>query len=158
MTERQAVSYCSACDAPAVSEDGRMAMVFHAARCPERPEGQPEDRCQNVACWRVLDPVRAAHGAKSCDSRCRAAAWKQRTGYGRGDSRPAPVVAREGRSHASRSGPSGLTVSYRKAVGVVTDLLVHEAGWDAGPAEGVAEAWLRGALSEGQRARLDARP
>jgi hypothetical protein len=161
MVERRVEAYCEECGAPGVSEDGRMAVVFHAAGCSARPLSQGHDRCQHVGCWAVLHPERAARGAKTCDARCRAAAWKARTGYGRPGGRSAAVVVSEGRSHASGGGArpasSGLQVSYRKAVAVVTDLLACEAGFDSGEAGELAEYWLRSALSEAQRARLDAR-
>lgn len=67
--------------------------------------------------------------------------------------RPAPVATRERRANAKRK-PSGLQVSYRKAVEAVEALLTAD-GY-ARP-RSTAERTLREALSDRQRAQLEAR-
>lgn len=106
-------------------------------------------RCANAACGKVIDPVRvAAHNTRFCDDRCRAAAWKRRTGYGRA-------------TPPARPRASGIQLSYRKASDELTVALADgRYGWSV---EGLqrarehANAILRPALSDRQRAQLDAR-
>lgn len=106
--------------------------------------------CAAPDCNTVIDPERWDRGKRTCDSKCRAAAFRARHGYRRvSDGGPVPVAS-EGRSHGS-SGPSGKQLSFRKAVRTVTDLLVSEAGWDTGVATETAEAWLAAALPAKQR-------
>lgn len=91
-----------------------------------------------------------SYGAKTCNDRCRAAAWKAARNYG-------PHPARNGR----RLDTSGLQVSYRKAVYALADVLAvlddpndpdsHDRALQA------AERILRPALSVRQRAKLDQR-
>lgn len=115
--------------------------------------------CANPECPNPIDPERVRrYDAKTCDAACRAAAFRARHGIRRVSDGAEPVVASKPRANGSRSGPSGAQVSFRRAVGVVADLLVAEAGWDPGPAYDLAQEWLGEALSEKQRARLAARP
>lgn len=97
--------------------------------------------CKNVECRRPIDPERVEkYDAETCDSKCRAAAWKQATGYGR----PAARVDR-----ANGASRSGRQLSYRKTIAVVTDVL---AGYmPAHRAQVMAENALRDALPERQR-------
>lgn len=108
----------------------------------------------------MLTVERVAHGARYCDARCRAAAFRARNGYlplSAGGPRP---VRAEGRANASRGKPSGRQVSFRRAVNVLAAELAQlrrfgfaqlcdetEGEW--------AERVLAGALSERQR---DGRP
>jgi hypothetical protein len=88
-------SFCGECGYGAMSS-GAGVFLVHAAGCPKVSRARaaaspflPDGAvcyvaCDNRDCRKVLDPVRvASNGAKTCDDRCRAAAWKQRTGYGR---------------------------------------------------------------------------
>jgi hypothetical protein len=117
------------------------AMVVHAASCPERGD----DRyvaCDNRYCRKVLDPERVrVHGAKTCDDKCRGAAWKAKTGYGR------PRRRANGRQKVS-----GLQLSYAKTERELIERLAHFPGGR----RLIAEA-LRAALSERQRKQLEAR-
>lgn len=83
--------------------------------------------------------------ARYCSDSCRAAAWKERRGYG---------VARPVRTEPSR--PSGLQVSYHRAVREVAKVLE---GYGSSPAVALrrAEVTLARALPERQRQRLEAR-
>ena len=93
--------------------------------------------------------------ARFCDARCRRMGWADRTGYVRGN-----AGERLPRRH---SGPSGLQVSYRKAVAVMQDTLERwlvEDGYRGdivGFARAHAEGAMREALSASQRARLEDR-
>lgn len=124
--------------------------------------------CQHPDCDHGMEGRHPA--ARFCSDACRAAAWKLRTGYGRHDrvvpydDRPAdearalPRRARANGRPATRRKPSGLQVSYRKAIDVLADYL--RASEDAleltqDPRD-EAEAILCDALSDKQRARLDA--
>ena len=119
-------------------------------------------RCENPECGAVLDPERAARGAKTCDPRCRAAAFRARHGYRRvSDGGPVPV-APTGRSHASRSKPSGAQVSYFKTVNVLAAELARLRRYGLGQLDGETDhEWARrvlgDALPEKQRERLRGR-
>jgi hypothetical protein len=187
---------CSDCGYGTVLDSCGAAIIVHAANCPGRCS-DPYVACDNRDCRRVLDPARvASNGAKTCDDRCRAAAWKQRTGYGRN------TVPSESRSHGytgaicdgcggdvSQSGdvhsegcpvfsaqlaraievadeatarrrrkPSGVQVSYRKAVEALAGALMrHGEANDISEAREAAVIVLRPALSERQRKQLEDR-
>lgn len=119
--------------------------------------------CANPECRAVLDPERVRkYGAKTCNAACRAAAFRARHGIGRVSGGAGAPVAREGRANGSRKpNAAGLQVSYRKAAVVLAEHLASEEfHWFEGGDEecaAVAERWLREALSDAQRARLDAR-
>jgi hypothetical protein len=113
-------------------------------------------RCANPACRKVLDPVRVAKtGARVCNDRCRAAAWKTRVAYGRHD-----VVSRANGSQA-RNKPSGAQVSYFKA----REAIARRLGGPSWNENALSRNYwlceasdaLRPALSDRQRAQLDAR-
>jgi hypothetical protein len=109
--------------------------------------------CKAPDCDKVVDPKRVElYGAETCDPICRAKAWKADTGYGHQDParRPSPAVRT-----ASRK-PSGLQVSYRKAVEGCVEAL-RECGVDLDEAELIAEKRMRSALSAKQLAKLEAR-
>jgi hypothetical protein len=90
-----------------------------------------------------------------CDDLCRRAAWAERTGYRAGNGRERLVQPR-------KSSRSGLQISYRQAVEVVTlELWAHlrTIGYD-GTGEyprARAERILAQALPTAQRLRLEAR-
>jgi hypothetical protein len=105
-------------------------------------------RCANPACRKELDPERVRkYGARTCNGRCRAAAWKTSVGYGRPARANGPVGRRK---------ESGVQASYRRAVASLSAWLQAQ-GWDAEDAETEAARVLRPALSDRQRAQLDAR-
>jgi len=102
--------------------------------------------CENPDCEATLDPTRVRHGARTCNDRCRAKAWKSRTNYGQ---------HRQARANGPRK-PSGLQVSFYKAVDVLAANLVFWLPADSSP-DAEAEKILRAALSDRQRARLQER-
>lgn len=133
---------------------------------------RPVRPCANPECPRVLDAGRVVkHGATTCDDKCRARAWKLRTGYGRHDNpnlQGEGKERQEGRANVSqrrkRSPASGgVTLSYRRAVAAVAYAFTDEAqetqSWvdDDEGRKALAESILRSALSDKQRARLDAK-
>ena len=106
--------------------------------------------CERDGCAGSLEGMRAH--ARFCGPGCRRAAHRE-------ESVPK-------RAHVARracSGPSGLQVSYRKAVGVLErvvangPILVWGDGRRRTPQE-AAELLMAEALSPTQRARLEARP
>lgn len=155
------VGWCSVCDAPAVSRDGKPALLFHAPGCSELPDSQTHHRCQNPDCWAVLDAVRVRRwGAKTCDAACRAAAFRARHGIvpvgGRAEAQTPVRTARRGRYK-----PPGPQLSYHKAVEALARMLVER--WDdPTPGDWRVARWkaahtLRPVLPAAQRARLEAR-
>lgn len=113
-------------------------------------------RCANPECRRPLDPERVArYGARVCDAACRAAAFRARHGIRRVKAGSGAPVAREPRANGSRSGPSGLQVSFRRAVRELA--AVAPVGLTSTEAERWAAQRLAPALSDRQRARLEAR-
>jgi hypothetical protein len=85
--------------------------------------------------------------ARTCKDRCRAAMWKWEKGYG--------TAAPRGSVRTGRAKPSGLQVSYRKAVAAVAAHLQSANRCSDQVAQLNAEHLLSTALSEKQRARLD---
>lgn len=91
--------------------------------------------------------------ARFCSDSCRVAQWK--ADHLRG---------RQNGAERRRGGPSGLQVTYRKAVNVAAQL-VFANSWGTHPDEGLtygeahdlADEFMREALSPAQRARLEAR-
>lgn len=134
------------------SSVGNPAVIVHTFSCPNRREGDPA-RCDYCRAVLPHDEV-VRYGKKTCDQVCRAAAWKERVGYGRLD-RP---VASQARANG-RPKPSGAQVSYRKAVEVLADELRKLNPKLAHPnaARQYAEMVLRDALPVRQRERLEAR-
>lgn len=138
---------------------GAVLYVSHHATCPSADRhrclsgaGVAAVKCAGPDCDITLSAVSIAHGARYCDARCRAAAFRARNGYlplSAGGPRP---VAREGRANGSRSKPSGRQIAYGKAVAATAGLLVLHAGWSPGAAQAEAEAWMRSALPERQQA------
>jgi hypothetical protein len=137
---------------------GAPAFIVHAASCPQ--DGGIRGRhvaCDNRECRKVLDPMRvASNGAKTCDDRCRAAAWKARHNYGRHD---AQAVSGRANGSQARRKPSGVQVSYRKAVAVLAaEVYENSDGFlSRERAARHAEHLLRLALSERQRKQLEDR-
>jgi hypothetical protein len=131
----------------------------HAADCKYATGfGSPYVACRNRDCKRVLDPVRvASYGAMTCASggRCRAAAWRQATGYGRHDGPQEPREARTNGSPAKRPRASGQQIAYGRAVDALTSYLHQTMHHEL--ARERAEHILRGALSERQRQQLQQR-
>lgn len=131
-------------------QTGWRVSVVHAFSCSQRAEGDPA-RCDYSKCRLPLlhDKV-VKDGKKTCDTPCRNAAWKERTGYGHqaGRSMPSAPVRT-----ASRK-PSGLQVSYRKSVEGCIEALA-EVGVLGDEAELIAEKRMRAKLSAKQRARLE---
>lgn len=148
-------AWCPSCGYGTVLDGAGAAILVHAASCPERRDEQYVG-CDNADCRKVLDPKRVrVHGAKTCDDKCRAAAWKQKTGYGR------PRKRANGKQKAS-----GLQLSYRKAQAALVDHLLGssldgvdwaEAAAARACALTMAAEILRPALSEKQRKQLEAR-
>ncbi len=104
--------------------------------------------CARLGCD---EPLTSRHAnARYCSDACKSAAYKARTGYALHATRT-PCQTRK-----SSGGPSGLQVSYRKAVEVVADFLTGPRLPREG-AERVAACLLTQALSDKQRARLQAR-
>lgn len=99
-------------------------------------------------CGRSLEGRRPE--ARYATDKCRARHWKLRTGYGRADQQKGVRTA-----EAPRSGPSGLQVSYRKAVKRVAELLAVNGWVQRRDAEHVATLTLRAALPDRQRERLE---
>lgn len=101
-----------------------------------------------VHCGRALSESSRSE-ARYCSDRCRAAAWKERRGYG---------ARRAVRTGLAR--PSGLQLSWRRALREVTELTIqlnpHLAD-HRDLAEEIAETALKRALPERQRRRLEAR-
>jgi hypothetical protein len=114
--------------------------------------------CRNPSCPRPTVPLDAErvrkNGATTCDDKCRAAAWKAEHGYGRHDG----VSGRANGSQARRK-PSGVQVSYRKAVAVLAAEVYENSDGFLSRARAVrhAEHLLRPALSERQRKQLEDR-
>jgi len=103
-------------------------------------------RCE--FCERPLGDQRRAH-ARYCDGLCRAAASRQRR-----------EESAQKRTHATtrqRSGPSGLQVSYQKALASVWEEVCLRLGTSTFDTYYAVEIGLRKALSPAQRARLEAR-
>ncbi len=74
--------------------------------------------CARLGCD---EPLTSRHAnARYCSDACKSAAYKARTGYTLHATRE-PCQTRK-----SSGGPSGLQVSYRKAVEVLADFLTHE--------------------------------
>lgn len=100
--------------------------------------------CKNPECREPIDPERVEQrDAWTCNSRCRAAAWKAEVGYGR----PSP----SGGVRTGENARSGVSVSYRKAVNAVASVIP-----DPHLQERVVQA-LRDALPARQRQTLDER-
>jgi hypothetical protein len=129
---------------------GELAILVHAASCPHATgEAAVYVACDWSKCRRVLDPVRVARGAKTCSERHRGRAWKERTRYGRHDAQ-----GRGGRANGSQrpAKPSGLQVAYGRAYEEL-----HARLWHFPDGEALIKEALRAALSERQRAQLEAR-
>lgn len=135
------VGRCIECRAEARS-DGGPAVMRHGPNCSERV-------CEGPGC--TVSMAGRHPSARFHSDACRARAWKERTGYGR----PGP---RKGRANGQPK-PSGLQVSYRRAVTAVADYLAAQDGHaETLPVyQPTAESILRPALSVRQRARLEAR-
>lgn len=143
---------CPECGYGTVRRAGAAAILVHAASCPSEEADCVRAAggylaCDWTGCKAVLDPARVSgYGAKTCNSKHRAAAWKQREGYGRrANGTPRPRKR------------SGLQVSHKRAVVAFSGFLQRELGWDAEESEQTAERVLRPALSERQRTQLEAR-
>jgi hypothetical protein len=142
------------------SHPGTLSGIAHAASCTSA-EAQSVRlhagyvACDNQECRKVLDPARvASNGAKTCDDRCRAAAWKARHNYGRHN---AQAVSGRANGSQARRKPSGAQVSYRKAAAAVSEFLQTQMDWDAEDAEVEAREILKPVLSERQRKQLEDR-
>lgn len=110
---------------------------------------EQSERVCACGCGASLDGMRK--DAIYASPQCRSLGWKRRVGYADPRRRKA---SRNGKTR--RSGPSGLQVSYRKAVETAIEMLV--AGCDEMyiPEE-FAERFMSRALSERQRALLEQR-
>jgi hypothetical protein len=146
-TKPRVLSECSRCHAVVFASFEPPALMVHVEGCP---------LAGRQACEWCGGPMRERPEAKAvcCSDRCRAARWKWNRGYG-----PKPAAKRR-TNGTRRSGQSGLTVSYRKAVRALCHDLeapLLYAGYSLKDAREAIEAALRSALSEKQRARLEAR-
>lgn len=148
---------CSECGYGTVRAPGSVASILvHSARCPLVVERQSEGlplppflACRWTECKRVLDPARVAHGATACDEKHKTAAWKIEARYGRHD---AVAVSARANGSQHRKKPSGLQVSHGKAR---EELLARL--WHFPDGERLVDEALRAALSDRQRAQLDAK-
>jgi hypothetical protein len=147
---------CAECGYGTVSLGGDVPLVVHSARCPRVLAGQrdglplpPFVACRLTSCKRVLDPARVANGATACNERHKTAAWKIERRYGRHDAQ-----GRGGRANGSQrpAKPSGLQVAYGRAYEEL-----HARLWHFPDGEALIKEALRAALSERQRAQLEAR-
>jgi hypothetical protein len=109
--------------------DGSASGIVHAYSCPQRQEGEPA-RCDY--------------------SKCRAAHWKESTGYGH----QAGLRASRNRSHGRRK-PGGIQLSYRKSAAELAKYLANAGGLAPRRAEHQAEEILRKALPPRQLIRLE---
>lgn len=113
--------------------------------------------CDNPACRKPLAPERVEkHDAKSCDSACRSAAWKARTGYRHPSRRNAAERPQNGSQPRSRP-RSGLQVSYQRAVEVLAKGLRWHLHQPLAPTEELVERILKDALPTRQRRIYDQR-
>lgn len=107
-------------------------------------------KCE-CGCGADLTRRQARYASDACKSR----AWRQRSGY---RIPPAAEVCQT-RPKRAKSGQSGLQVSYRRAVDVLAAMIDGHVDRMLPP--GAARSWadelMREALSDKQRARLDAR-
>jgi hypothetical protein len=109
----------------------------------------PPRMCARDGCPQSIDGMRP--NAIYCSSACKTAAWKVRAGYRTQGIRNTSRTRKTG-------GPSGLQVSYGRAVEAVTrQLRLIGYSSDSGEDVETARMVLREALSDLQRARLDAR-
>lgn len=97
------------------------------------------------------NPVTSKHAsARYCSDACKSAQWRADAGY------RVVGVRKACQTPKKRRRQSGMQVSWAKAVQTLAGVLQN---WDMDGEEAEAEAAriLRGALSDKQRARLDAR-
>lgn len=136
-------------------QTGWREMVVHAFSCSHRTEGDPA-RCDYSKCRAPLphDLVVEA-GKKTCDTPCRNAAWKERTGYGHPSDPSSPSMPVRTASERKPSKGSGRQVSYPKALDGCFDALI-EAGVDRDTAELLTQKHMRPKLSAKQLAELEA--
>ncbi len=121
---------------------------WYVERGALRMSGPVYVTCQRDGCD---EPLTSRHAnARYCSDACKSAAYKARTGYTLHATRE-PCQTRK-----SSGGPSGLQVSYRKAVEVVADFLTHELAPVAFTTSTtrIAEIVLAQALSDRQLQRL----
>jgi hypothetical protein len=103
--------------------------------------------CAHEGCSTVLAGARPE--AVYCSAACRTAAWRARSGY------RIPTLSEQRKpSQNGRAKPSGLQVSYRKAVDQVADMLERSFIEKPCNARRLAEGAVKAALSERQRAIL----
>src|SRR3978361_866081 len=146
---------CPECRYGTVTGAFGAAILVDAASCPARVGTELFVACDWSGCKAVLHPVRvAATGAKTCNELHRGRAWKERTRYGRHD---AVVVRGRANGPHARKKPSGLQVSWGKAVEALADHFMLFEEVTPKTARLMADEILRPALSDRQRALLDAR-
>lgn len=103
--------------------------------------------CAREGC---TNPVVGRPDALYCSDACKSAHWRLKTGYA------LQGVRKPCQTRKTRQGESGMTLSWAKTVRELGAEL-QRIGLDNEDAEVEARRILRGALSDKQRARLDAR-